>query len=455
VEIGERKLGAALARPAARMVRSLRSPFAALVFFAACGGSPPVASGPAMGSDTTPDLPLGDFVDDGKADGTWGDALNCKTIPDLPQLVSPQITISLEGLTLHLVDAASGYDKVFPIGPGQIERDETQAEFGDSKSYYPVIATGGHDFALRPKTATACKTWWTDPDTGDKAPVFAGLPFMPFYGAYAIHGPIDGYTSAVGGALRRGYVSHGCVRLQAADITEIYARVKTLDKVPVHLQREPERTPSGARVDLASNWIGAECATDADCTFTGGFCHANPYGGRGYCSAHCAHACADKATEPTTFCVADPSDSTQGMCVSQNVAQNPDCRQFGQMTGSTLARYGQASASAKVCTPGSRGWVGDPCLGARECLNGSTCVGVNDHGWGYCSEPCTSVCPDEPGTSATACVNDPIPASGLATGCLRACTAASNGSECEGGTTCVPRTTGATRDTRMVCRPTM
>ncbi|MGZ3408684.1 MAG: hypothetical protein ACXVAN_19675, partial [Polyangia bacterium] len=30
------------------------------------------------------DLPIGDLVDEGKADGTWGSALTCKTVPSLP-----------------------------------------------------------------------------------------------------------------------------------------------------------------------------------------------------------------------------------------------------------------------------------------------------------------------------------------------------------------------------------
>jgi len=59
-------------------------------------------------------------ADDMKADGNWGAALTCKELPNLPPLTQPKITLSIDGLTLRLTDAASGYDKVFPVGPGQI-----------------------------------------------------------------------------------------------------------------------------------------------------------------------------------------------------------------------------------------------------------------------------------------------------------------------------------------------
>src|SRR5262245_30753461 len=87
------------------------------------------------------DLGLGDVSpDDMKADGTWGSALTCKTIPNLPPLPNPKITISLQGLTLHLVDTSVGYDRVFPIGAGQIDTEAGSYTQGDSLSYYPIKA---------------------------------------------------------------------------------------------------------------------------------------------------------------------------------------------------------------------------------------------------------------------------------------------------------------------------
>jgi hypothetical protein len=428
--------------------------FACLLVAAGCGGpAPGDTAAPNLTDDSTDDdLPIGERPEDDKADGEWGDALKCKDVPQLPALVDPRITISLSGLTLHVVDVATGYDKVFPIGAGQIEDDETQASYGESLSYYPIVATGQNDFSLSPRTVNPCRTWWTDPDTQEKSPVFAGMPFMPFYGPYAIHGPIDNYRAKNGGSLRRGYVSHGCIRMQSADVLELYGRIKTLERVPVRLQREPERLANGGRVDLASRWVGAECGADADCNYAGGICLKNPYGGRGFCSATCTRTCADRAGAPSTFCVADPSQPTRGICVNKVNAQNPDCRAYGQMAARTSTRFGQATVSAQVCMPASRGSIGDPCLAEGECRNGAICAGLGSVPVGTCSRTCVTACPDEPGFPMTACANQPVSGSTVARGCARSCTPQSNASECEGGESCVRRNASDPRDRRFICK---
>ena len=385
---------------------------AVFVLFACCAN--------AGTSSDSGDLPLGDVIDD-KADGDgWGSALDCKPIPDLPALVAPKITLSIDGLTLHLVDAATGYDRVFPVGPGAIDATPTDPEFGESLSYRPIIDTGSHEFAITPATIQTCKTWWTDPDTGDKSPVFAGLPFLSWHGDYAIHGPIDNYTAPNGGTLRRGFVSHGCFRMEAADILEVYARIKGVANVPVHVQREPERLMDGTRVDVTPSWIGAACAHDADCAT--GYCAQNRYSGAGFCSAHCTQYCDDKTGYPSTFCVDDPSTGS-GMCVPKMIAQDQDCRPFEQMTThAAVPRHGQPSVTADVCLPGSPGWVGDRCFDDTDCGNGTSCQ------LGQCTMACTQFCADEPGWPSTFCA-----AGGT---CARQCTPSSNASECTGGTVC-------------------
>jgi len=297
------------------------------------------------------DLPLGDYTDEGKADGTWGSALTCKTVPSLPALESPHIVVSLDGLTLHLVDAAGGYDKVFPVGPGAINHNHGETSYGESLSLYPVLATGQHEFAITPSSIQPCKFWWTDPETGVKQPVFAGLPFLSWYGNYGIHGPIDNFRAPTGGNLRRGYVSHGCIRMEAADILEVYARIKGVAKVPVHVQKEPERWTDGRRVDVPNPWIGAECERDADCTMPGGFCHPNAATGRGFCTVTCTAICADRAGYPTTFCVADPDDATRGICVEKQMPQDESCRPFDELVTATRTRFSQPAVSASVCVP--------------------------------------------------------------------------------------------------------
>ena len=59
--------------------------------------------------DAGGELPLGDVsADDMKADGNWGAALTCKPVPDLPQLRNAKITLSIDGLTLHLTGDGAG-----------------------------------------------------------------------------------------------------------------------------------------------------------------------------------------------------------------------------------------------------------------------------------------------------------------------------------------------------------
>ena len=53
--------------------------------------------------------------------------------------------------------------------------------------HLPRLLTGHQDFVIKPSTIQPCKTWWTDPDTGQKLPVFAGLPFLSWSGSYALH----------------------------------------------------------------------------------------------------------------------------------------------------------------------------------------------------------------------------------------------------------------------------
>lgn len=387
----------------------------ALLALAGCGGD---EGEPAEGEE----LGLGE-IDDLKADGGWGAALTCKPLPDLPALASPEIVVSLDGLTLHLTDKASGFDKVFAIGPGVIE---------DGESLTPTsLARPGKVFWLRldrpigkettnPKQAQpwayaySCKYWWKDPGTNTNVPVFAGLPFLRLEGAptlgYAIHGPIDSYTLASGGKLRRGYVSHGCLRMEAADVLELLARCKGR-KVPVRIQRSVERRPDGSAVDLDQRWVLSECAKDVDCNFAGGVCRRDDWSGRGFCTAPCKRFCPlDKWGYPQSFCVTDPEDESRGICTLKASPLNDDCRRYpGFLESPAEARFGEPAVKADACLPGSQGWIGSPCFTALDCagLPGGTCdlSGATSRP-GFCTMPCTTVCPDEPGRPGTACRKD-------------------------------------------------
>jgi hypothetical protein len=405
-----------------------------------CADEPPAL-------DEGDELPIGDVsADDLKADGAWGAATTCKPVPELPRLVDPRITISLNGLTLHLVDPATGYDKVFPIGPGAIDGDETSLTYGESLSMYPLLAYDKQDFQITPSSIQPCKIWWTDPATGQKLPVFAGLPFLSWSGSYGIHGPIDNYRSPAGGTLRRGYVSHGCIRMQAADVLELYGRIKGLPRVPVRVQREPERLSDGTRVDVPQKWVGAECDSDDECAYTNGFCKRNAWSDRGFCSARCNRSCADRAGYPTTFCVDDPDDPSLGMCVPKEQAEDRGCRPYDHFVVGTEPRHTQPSVTARVCVPGSPGWVGDRCVSDGDCLFGTSCEA------GICTMSCDRYCADEPGWASTFCVSDP--SLGAGGRCVRQCTPESNASECAAGQICVERSrNGQPSVVRDVCLP--
>jgi hypothetical protein len=307
------------------------------------------------------DLPVGEVVaGDSKVDGPdplYGFALTCKQAPVLTPLAQPRIIVSINGLTLHLIDDATGMSKVYPIGPGAIDQDPASATYGESLTWRAVAAAGTQDFTLQPDYVDPCKIWHTDKATGEKLPLFAGLPFLNWYGNYGFHGPIDNYAAENGGDLRRGFVSAGCVRMQSADILELYALTLGV-RVRVHVQLEPERDAAGVRIDVPDRWIGSECTGDADCTFPGGFCQPNQCSGRGFCSARCTGGCPDKPGYPVTFCTADPESSNQGLCVMRESPLNAACRPYDRMVIQRVSRFGQPGVRTNACMPETPGWFG-------------------------------------------------------------------------------------------------
>jgi hypothetical protein len=152
---------------------------------------------------------------------------------DLPQLVAPEVIVSLDGLTVHFFDRATGFNAVYPAGVG--------VKNSRGRSITPV----GH-FATSPDLAD---TWWyvarrTVPD------YFGGFPFLRIdarnsdgANTYALHGPITEQ-------LIRGYVSHGCVRMAANDIIRLFWMAKQHPSMPVTIQREVERDANGQKVDV-------------------------------------------------------------------------------------------------------------------------------------------------------------------------------------------------------------
>ena len=415
------------------------------VLLGACAETLP---GPS-GDDTDPyaagdELPLGEIeIEDGKAD-SWGYATQCKAIPDLEPLNDPYVTISLDGLSLHLVDRAGTYDRVFPIGAGQIEEGESLTPVSTDRSGalfftrtdLPGVADGATPQTARWSWNYNCRFWWTDED-GRKVPVFAGLPFIRLTGAssngYGIHGPVDYYTRSDGGRLRRGFVSHGCIRMEPADLVELYARIAG-HRTPVRVQRAIERRSDDRAVDVDDPWIMSECRTDADCVFDGGTCRQNPYSGRGFCTQSCTRYCPDRFGYPTTFCVADTDNADRGMCVLQNSSLANGCRRFDHFeTRTRVSRFGQSSVRRDVCLPGTDGWMGDRCLADDDCIS-EYCHEVEGESAGICSEACNRYCPDlDGGYAGTFCVDADPNAPGNGGMCVNRC---SSNDDCALGSTC-------------------
>ncbi len=152
---------------------------------------------------------------------------------DLPTLVRPEIIVSLDGLTVHLFDRATGFSEVYPTGVG------VKNSRGRSITPTGHFRTG----------ATITDTWFytarrTNPE------YFGGFPFLRIdaknsVGAetYGLHGPITA-------ELIRGYVSHGCARMRSQDIIRLFWIVKQFASTPVTIQKEVERDANGRKVDV-------------------------------------------------------------------------------------------------------------------------------------------------------------------------------------------------------------
>ena len=381
--------------------------FGALVA-AACGNANP------DGSADSSDDPLNGRLGSVEASLTWGAATNCKAIPaPIASLKDPVIVISIDGLTLHLWDRQGTFDKVYAIGPGYVENGKSLTPVGHF-STGPADPKGAVDDGAVVGSSPwawwySCKIWWQDKEDPQQRyqPVYAGLPLIRLKGAptlgYAIHGPIDGYGAQNGGSLRRALVSHGCIRMRAEDILEVFAMLRGKSYVPINVQRAVERDENAKAIDLAARWVGSECDANADCNFAGGACHANPYG-HAFCTQACSGSCPDKAGELATACVPDSAAAGKGMCVRQASDLNNHCRPYDAFELATQTPRFGSSRPVDACVPGSSGFVGDPCLSSADCASGRSCE-RKGMGPGLCTQACDAAhaCPSANGL-ASACV---------------------------------------------------
>jgi len=345
------------------MARRLRITLVALTLAAGCA---------APGADAV-DLEDADYFEgtaadegrtEGPADFGKADRVAPYARPEaLPELVSPEIVVSLEGLTVHLFDRATGFSRVYPTGVGVVGRS--------GRSITPT----GH-FETGPDTSNG---WWYTATRWEPA-YFEGYPFLRLtvensrgYNTYGLHGPITD-------PLMRGYVSHGCMRMAHEDIVELFHLVRDHASTPVTIQQEIERDalgqpvdvgveaalyPVGARIEYGDSvgprevsgpvgFTGDACLSDDDCgRFAGGdayFCHA-----AGFCTIRCEGYCDDRAGYATTFCVADPDAPDAGVCVPKVDGRNAECALVPGTAPEDASRFvGESAASestARVCNP--------------------------------------------------------------------------------------------------------
>ena len=203
---------------------------AVVLAIAVAGCAEPPGADPESGSmegvDYDAENPDGSLFD------TKADSARYMIPNDLPQLVAPEMIVSLDGLTVHLFDRHTGFQAVYPAGVGLKV---------NGKSITPV----GH-FRTSANTNDA---WWYVARRSVPE-YFGGYPFLRIdatntngANTYGLHGPITE-------PLERGYVSQGCVRMAANDIIRMFWIAKKHPRTRVSIQKEVELDAAGRPVDI-------------------------------------------------------------------------------------------------------------------------------------------------------------------------------------------------------------
>lgn len=388
----------------------------------------------------------------------------CKPIPDVEALADPVVTISLDGLTLRLRDRAGDYDRTFPIGVGRIGNSGASLTptSGDRTWYLrgdaPAIVDGATSSQRKWAWNYSCRIWsgstYYNPLTGrnEYRSYFAGLPFIrvegPSRAVYGIHGPITNYWRESGGELKRGFVSGGCIRMEAEDVLELFARIRG-HRTPVTIREEIERDEEGLSVD-ADRFVGAECEVDTDCADPDATCVANPLSEKSYCTMPCERS-VDCPTRPfgvESYCVSNPlsDDPTQGTCaVASSGHYNRGCERYGQLEARSVPPVDDPSQRVSVCLPTGDAWIGHACSIDAACATGQC---LSAEGVGICSQPCTAYCPDRAGEPMTRCVASFDGSEGGS--CVSTC---ESDEDCAAGSVCREESFFGRSGSDMVCVP--
>lgn len=113
------------------------------------------------------------------------------------------------------------------LGHLYTEHSEKSGYKGVLNFVYPIAATVDGPFSQPKEMVTDLKTaesiearWWSNKWNDE----FGGFPFLLIeWSGVAFHGPISNFSPLDVWFLRRGYVSHGCHRMDGSDILELRA----------------------------------------------------------------------------------------------------------------------------------------------------------------------------------------------------------------------------------------
>lgn len=334
---------------------------------------------------------------------------NAYVVPTfLPPLEDPRIVVSLAGFTVELIDEATGFHKVYPTGVGALGRS--------GRSFTPV-----GEFTTNPD---ASDTWFWYARRY-RPTYFDGLPFMRITArnsrgaqTYGFHGPITE-------TLQRGYVSHGCMRMQGPDIVELFWIMRQHPGAKVSIQAEKRFTEDGELIDVTppeldpvAAWRETACAESE--TGKGEIIEAGDFTGQLLCDGVSKYRVTvgqgDKVQVSVTSRAPLTVRASQGDAIEE-------------ATGAKDDGYYHASASLRVAEDGEAiievegdpsrydltvdvvpfgspepadGWVGDSCEASLQCGD-MTCL--TDLPGGLCTEACERFCPDRAGAAGTFCVD--------------------------------------------------
>ena len=151
----------------------------------------------------------------------------------LPRLLSPTITVSLDGHTAR-VSGLLPPDAMIPELPHVRTMSVSGTEDVQVDVVYPIATARTHDGKSDSKPGTYSMSTvtpyrpdgnaWT-PKEGNHFVTWGGFPFLPYNNGIALHGPITDMKSGDGMMdtwyLRRGDVSGGCNRMMGEHVVEL------------------------------------------------------------------------------------------------------------------------------------------------------------------------------------------------------------------------------------------